>query len=71
MEHVSSDERLLDLNEVRRLIPVGRTTVWGWRKAGKFPSPVQLPGKRRVAWRASEISKWIAERPTLVHENER
>ena len=38
-----SDERLLGLDEVRRLIPVGRTTVWGWRKAGLFPFPVRLP----------------------------
>lgn len=72
MDRVIADERLLDLGEVRKLIPVSRTSVWKWRRAGVFPSPVRLPGSRRVAWRASEISKWIAERPALqaVPENE-
>lgn len=62
MEHIETSDRLLDLNEVRRLIPVSRTSMWKWRRQGLFPRPVQLPGSR-VAWRASDIQKWITERP--------
>ena len=71
MDRVVSDDRLLDLSEVRQLVPVSRTVVWKWRKAGTFPSPVRLPGSRRIAWRASDIRRWIAERPALqdVPEN--
>ena len=73
METVMTEDRLLNLGEVQRLIPISRSSVWKWSRRGAFPSPVRLPGSRRVAWRASEISKWIAERPALsvVSENEK
>lgn len=66
MEAVTPEDRLLNLDEVQRLIPISRSSVWKWSRRGAFPSPVRLPGCRRVAWRASEISKWIAERPALA-----
>lgn len=66
METATADDRLINLDEVRRLIPISRSSVWKWSRRGAFPSPVRLPGSRRVAWRASEIRTWIAERPALA-----
>ncbi|RNJ51613.1 transcriptional regulator [Methylocystis hirsuta] len=34
---------------------VSLPTIWRWRKAGKFPDPVNLPGNPR--WRRSTIEK--------------
>lgn len=55
------EDKLLNLKDVLRLIPVGRTTIWSWRKTGNFPPPVQMPGDR-VMWRHSDIQTWIKER---------
>ena len=63
MDRESTDERLIDLSEVRRLVPVSRVTIWAWRRQGQFPSPVRLPGSRRVVWRARDVRKWITDRP--------
>jgi prophage regulatory protein len=40
------------------LIPVARSTVWAWVKAGKFPSPTKIGGRTTV-WRASEIAAFV------------
>jgi prophage regulatory protein len=34
------------------------------RKAGKFPDPVRIGG-RKTAWREDDIDKWIASRPVV------
>lgn len=65
MSSVLMEDKLLDFAGIRQLVPISKTSMWRWRKAGAFPVPVRL-GSRRVAWRASDIAKWIAERPALT-----
>ena len=55
-------ETLIPWSVVRRMIGVGRTTVWRLRKAGMFPQP-RMVGHRQV-WLASEIAAWQAGLPT-------
>jgi predicted DNA-binding transcriptional regulator AlpA len=56
-------ERLLKWAQVRpRIGDVSRSTVWRWIRAGEFIKPVQL-GKRRIAFRESELNLWLASRP--------
>lgn len=54
------NDRLIGVKEVKKLVPVTRTTFWKWSKIGKFPQPVQMPGSV-LLWRESDIRKWIAD----------
>lgn len=54
-------ETLLRLPKVSEIAALKKTAIYQRVKSGEFPAPVQLAG-RAVAWRASDIQKWIAER---------
>jgi prophage regulatory protein len=56
-------ESLLSLKEVCERVPgkPDRSTVWRWVHRGIFPPPLRF-GLRKLAWRASDIKRWIAER---------
>lgn len=56
-----SIDRLMPIREVLSTISVGRTTLYGMVKAGKFPRPRKI-GPKRVAWLASEVGDWVANR---------
>ena len=55
-------ETFLPKHEVQRITGgLSDTTIWRMRRKGLFPNPVSIsPGKK--AWRASEVSDWIAAR---------
>ena len=55
-------ERLLRRQEVEQLVRLRKTALYDWIARGLFPRPV-LVGNRSVAWRASDIDKWISSRP--------
>jgi prophage regulatory protein len=56
-------ERLIDKPVVLDITTFSDTTLWRRCKDGSFPAPVRIsPG--RVAWRASEVQGWMAERST-------
>lgn len=38
-----------------------KDTYYRLIKEGKFPAPVRLAGGRAVAWRESDIDRWIEE----------
>ena len=40
------------------LVPVGKSTLWAWVKAGKFPVPVKL-GPRTTVWRVADVRSWL------------
>lgn len=44
------------------LVPYSRMHIWRLEKSGAFPRRLKL-GRRRIAWRLSEISTWIDTRP--------
>ncbi len=48
------------LPQVLSVVPVKRSTLWGWVKDGKFPRPVKLGGT--TAWPVEAVRSWIAER---------
>jgi predicted DNA-binding transcriptional regulator AlpA len=47
------------------VIPVGKTTIWMWVKAGKFPKPIKL-GPGVTAWSGAEVRAWMAARQKLL-----
>lgn len=69
MNTTELNERLLDLQEVRKLIPLSRSSFYKWSRRGDFPAPVRLPGAR-LAWRQSEVQKWIRERPAVAGQKD-
>jgi prophage regulatory protein len=62
-------DQLLDTAEVCRVVGLSRQELWRRRRAGTFPEPVRLGG-RRVGYSADEIQAWmkarIADRDALV-----
>ena len=54
--------RLIGLADVKRATGLSRSTIYDWMEAGHFPRQRKL-GPRRVAWLASDIEDWIAQRP--------
>lgn len=56
-----SGRRFLRLNEVKRLVGLGRSAIYDKIKRGEFPAPVHL-GARAVAWLSDEIDGWIDSR---------
>lgn len=50
-------ERLLDKWAIEDRTSLDITTIYRKMKAGTFPEPVRV-GKRRVAWRESDVVKW-------------
>ena len=61
MDEKKNHERLIRKPELFGLIGVSETTIWRWERDGKFPKRIDL-GAKNVAWLASEINDWIAEK---------
>jgi len=55
------EERLLRLDHVMSRVGLGRSTIYRRINQGTFPAPVKL-GHRAVAWRESDINRWIHQR---------
>ena len=53
--------RLIRLKEVQYRVGLGRSTIYRWMAAGKFPKPVQLGGYA-VAWAEADIDAWICDK---------
>jgi prophage regulatory protein len=51
--------KLLDKWEVEEVTSLDITTIYRKIRAGDFPKPVRV-GRRRVAWRQSDITAWQA-----------
>lgn len=58
----AGEDRLIRLEEVRRLTGLGTSAIYGRMAKDEFPAPV-LIGSRHVAWRQSQVQSWIDSRP--------
>ena len=59
------DTQIICFDELRKLIPLSRSTIWRMERAGEFPQRIRI-GKRRVGWRYSEVLAWIDSRQGQV-----
>lgn len=41
------------------IAPVARSTLWLWRKAGKFPAPRKM-GDNTNGYRAEDLREWLS-----------
>ena len=49
---------LIDVAEAARLTGLSPRTVWRYASCGKFPSPLQVGGRR--LWNRQELIKWVS-----------
>lgn len=58
-------DRLLPMVAVMDATSLSKATVYRKIGDGSFPAPLKI-GKSRVAWRQSDVAKWIDARVTTV-----
>ena len=59
MSDVSNvSKKLLRINQVLALVPVGRSSWWEGCRTGRYPKPIKL-GPRTTVWRAEDITAFI------------
>ena len=58
-DRILTPDRLLAKRQVEERTSLDITTIYRKMKAGTFPQPVRV-GRRRVAWRESDIAAWQA-----------
>lgn len=58
ISEIDATPRLERLRSVCARIGVGRSTIYRWISAGKFPAPVRI-GDHTAAWDARLIDRWI------------
>ena len=54
----NNQEYLLNIKEVMRCVTFSRSEIYKKMAANQFPKPIQL-GRQRVAWRVSDIERYI------------
>lgn len=57
--------KLLRLPSTMERTGLGKSSIYAGVKAGTFPAPVRLSA-RAVAWRETDIDRWINERTTIA-----
>lgn len=62
------NNRMLRRREVELETGLSRPTIYRYIKAGIFPRPRRI-GLQAVAWLASDIDAWKAERPIATRAN--
>lgn len=55
-----SNDRLIRLKEVLKILPLSKATWYAGIKSQRFPGPIKL-GPRLVAWRYKDIRKLVDE----------
>ena len=57
--HTPVDDRLLiPLEDVCRLVGLGRSQIYAMVREGNFPGPVRL-GRRCSRWRMASVRDWV------------
>lgn len=61
--------KLLRINQVLALVPVGRSSWWDGCRTGRYPKPIKL-GPRTTVWRAEDIAAFIENLGNQGADNE-
>lgn len=54
-----SNEKILRLPQVREMVGLGTTAIYGRMKSGQFPKQIKIG--RLSGWVESEVQKWVQE----------
>ncbi len=58
-------EQLLRRPEVEARTGLSRSSIYRMMDEGEFPRPIRI-ARRAVAWRASDLERWQAQRPEAL-----
>lgn len=58
LQQLQPGDRLLDLREVKRILPLSTSTIYARVRANEMPAPLRI-GANRVAWRESAILGYV------------
>ena len=58
-------DRFMRMREVVNTVGASKSAIYNWMRAKQFPKPVKI-GMQRVAWKASDIRQWMAQRETTI-----
>ena len=64
------NNRLLRRRLVEEITGLARSSIYRQMDLGSFPRPVKV-GPSAVRWRESDITEWLASRPTASSERDR
>lgn len=53
-------DRYLRLHQVIQLVPVSKSTIWRWIRAGTFPGPAKCVARIRL-WSFIEVRNWMTD----------
>ena len=53
------------IRRVSSITGLGRSTIYGLIKEGKFPKPLKL-STRSVGWTSASVFEWLSEREVAV-----
>ena len=51
-------EQYLRVNDVVKMLSVGKSTVLAWVRESKFPKPIKL-SEYVTVWKLSDIEEWV------------
>lgn len=54
-------ERLIRVDELSKILSIGRSTAWKWVAENKIPKPIKLSPRVSV-WKISEIMAFIDQK---------
>ena len=52
---------LLSFDDLQRIVPLSRTTIWRLERQGEFPRRMRI-STNRVGWLLSDVEEWSASR---------
>jgi prophage regulatory protein len=59
-----SDSALYRLDQVLKIVALGKTQLYALLAAGEFPKPIRI-GQRSVRWHAGDVMAWIDKKRHL------
>ena len=57
-ETLMIEKKIVRFKELRKIIPLSRTSIYRKVKDGVFPKPIKL-GTLAIGWLESDINEWI------------
>ena len=48
------------INELTEILSLGKSTIWGLMKEGKFPQSIKI-SQGVTAWNSKDIHRWVNE----------
>lgn len=67
-QQTNNRPQLVSLRTTIKLVSASRSSIYRWIHANSFPAPVRI-GERAIAFKLSELEKWVESRPRVQLNN--